>query len=166
MNNHHNHDAQGSINRPNNSEPRSSQQARRILVVDDDPAARKLAHRVFTEDGFEVTTVPSGFECLEQFWQRPSWFDLILLDLSMPFMDGEETFRRLRNINPKVVVLLSTGFFAEAQGRVERMIAGGLSGFIRKPHRPDELLMQVHSILGRVEMSRAGCISRPATTYV
>jgi DNA-binding response OmpR family regulator len=125
-----------------------------------------LAHRVFSENGFEVTTVQSGFECLEQFWQRPSWFDLILLDLSMPFMDGEETLRRLLRINPKVVVLLSTGFFAEAQGRVERMLAGGLSGFIRKPHRPDELLAQVHAILGRAEMSRAGCVSRPVATSV
>jgi DNA-binding response OmpR family regulator len=129
---------------------------RRILVVDDEPAARVLAFRVFTEAGFDVITVQSGFECLEQFWRRPHWFDLILLDLSMPFMDGEETFKRLRAINPNVVVLLSTGFFAEAQGRVERMLAGGLSGFIRKPHRPDELLAQVQRILERAKMSRVG----------
>jgi len=130
---------------------------RRILVVDDEPAARLLANRVFSEAGFEVTTVESGFECLDQFRKRPNWFDLILLDLSMPFMDGEETFRRLRAISPLVVVLLSTGFFAEAQGRVERMMAGGLTGFIRKPHRPDELLAKVQSILERVKFSRVGC---------
>jgi CheY-like chemotaxis protein len=129
---------------------------RRILVVDDEPAARVLAFRVFTEAGFDVITVQSGFECLEQFWRRPHWFDLILLDLSMPFMDGEETFKRLRAINPNVVVLLSTGFFAEAQGRVERMLAAGLSGFIRKPHRPDELIAKVQRILERVKMSRVG----------
>jgi two-component system cell cycle sensor histidine kinase/response regulator CckA len=75
----------------------------------------------------------------------------------MPFMDGEETFRRLRTINPLVIVLLSTGFFAEAQGRVERMIAGGLTGFILKPHRPDELLAKVQSILDRVKFSPVGC---------
>jgi two-component system cell cycle sensor histidine kinase/response regulator CckA len=130
---------------------------RRILVVDDEPAARLLANRVFSEAGYEVTTVESGFECLDQFRKRPNWFDLILLDLSMPFMDGEETFRRLRTINPLVVVLLSTGFFAEAQGRVERMVAGGLTGFILKPHRPDELLAKVQSILERVKFSRVGC---------
>jgi len=130
---------------------------RRVLVVDDEPAARLLANRVFFEAGYDVTTVESGFECLDQFRKRPNWFDLILLDLSMPFMDGEETFRRLRTINPLVVVLLSTGFFAEAQGRVERMIAGGLTGFIRKPHRPDELLAKVQSILEQVKFSRVGC---------
>ena len=138
--------------------------AQRILVVDDEPQARVLAFRVFTEAGFDVTTVQSGFECLEQFWQRPHWFDLILLDLSMPFMDGEETFRRLRAINPNVVVLLSTGFFAEAQGRVDRMLAAGLSGFIRKPHRPDELLAHVHRILERAKMTRFGCAGSLATS--
>ena len=137
---------------------------RRILVVDDEPAARVLSFRVFTEAGFDVITAQSGFECLEQFWRRPHWFDLILLDLSMPFMDGEETFKRLRGINPNVVVMLSTGFFAEAQGRVERMLAGGLSGFIRKPHRPDELLAQVHRILERAKISRVGAAAGLASS--
>jgi two-component system, cell cycle sensor histidine kinase and response regulator CckA len=129
---------------------------RRILVVDDEPAARVLAFRVFSEAGFEVTTAQSGFECLEHFRKRPHWFDLILLDLSMPFLDGEETFKRLRAINPRVVVLLSTGFLAQAQERIDRMLAGGLAGSIRKPHRPDELLTQVQTVLERVKISRVG----------
>ncbi len=130
---------------------------RRILVVDDEPAARVLAFRVFSEAGFEVATVQSGFECLEQFRKRPHWFDLILLDLSMPFMDGEETFKRLRALNPNVVVLLSTGFLSQAQDRIDRMQAAGLAGFIRKPHRPDELLARVQVILDNSKFSRAGC---------
>lgn len=129
----------------------------RILFVDDEPAACALAKRVFLAPRFELTTTYSGFECLEQFRTRPHWFDLIVLDLSMPFMDGEETFRRLRAVRPNVPVLLSTGFFGQAQGRVERMLAAGLAGFIRKPHRPDELLEQVQATLERVKMSRAGC---------
>jgi DNA-binding response OmpR family regulator len=132
---------------------------RRILVVDDEPAARVLAFQVFSEAGFEVTTAQSGFECLKHFRKRPHWFDLILLDLSMPFMDGEETFKRLRALQPSVVVLLSTGFLAQAQGRIERMLAGGLAGVIRKPHRPDELLAHVNAILERVKFSRAGCVA-------
>ncbi|MEY2494250.1 MAG: hypothetical protein QOJ45_742 [Verrucomicrobiota bacterium] len=131
----------------------------RILVVDDDPAARVLANRVFSEAGFEVSTVQSGFECLEKFRKRPNGFDLVLLDLSMPFMDGEETFRRLRAINPNLIVLLSTGFLAQAQDRIDRMLAAGMAGFIRKPHRPDELLAQVQTTLERVKMSRVGAAS-------
>lgn len=132
---------------------------RRILVVDDEPQARVLAFRVFSQAGFEVSTVQSGFECLEHFRKRLNWFDLIVLDLSMPYMDGEETFKRLRALNPNVVVLLSTGFLTQAQERVDRMLAGGLAGFIRKPHRPDELLAQVNSVLERVKFSRVGCMT-------
>jgi len=143
-----------------------SARPRRILVVDDEPAARVLANRVFTEAGFEVVTVQSGFECLAQFRKHPNWFDLILLDLSMPFMDGEETFRRLRAINPKVVVLLSTGFLAQAQERIDRMLAAGLAGSIRKPHRPDELLVRVNAILEDVKLSRAGCAVSDMTAFV
>jgi two-component system cell cycle sensor histidine kinase/response regulator CckA len=138
---------------------------RRILVVDDEPAARVLANRVFSEAGFEVTTVQSGFECLERFRKQPHWFDLVLLDLSMPFMDGEETFKRLRGINPSVVVLLSTGFLGPAQERIERMLAGGLAGFIRKPHRPDELLARVHAIIEDVKLSRAGCVAGDRASF-
>jgi DNA-binding response OmpR family regulator len=137
---------------------------RRILVVDDEPAARVLANRVFSEAGFEVLTVQSGFECLEHFRKRPHAFDLILLDLSMPFMDGEETFRRLRGINPDVVVLLSTGFMA--QDRVDRMMAAGMAGFIRKPHRPDELLARVQAVLEDAKMSRAGCAASDMTSSI
>src|SRR5438874_1982694 len=133
-----------------------SSRPRRIMVVDDEPNARVLAYRVFSEAGFDVITVQSGFECLEKFRKRPHWFDLILLDLSMPFMDGEETFRRLRALNPGAVVLLSTGFLSQAQDRVDRMLAAGMAGFIRKPHRPDELLAQVQATLERLKMSRAG----------
>ncbi|MCA1660018.1 MAG: response regulator [Verrucomicrobiaceae bacterium] len=134
---------------------------RRILVVDDEPAARVLANRVFSEAGFEVVAVQSGFECLERFRKQPHGFDVILLDLSMPFMDGEETFRRLRDIHPGVVVLLSTGF--TAQERVDRMLAAGMAGFIRKPHRPDELLARVQVILEDNKLSRAGCAASDMT---
>lgn len=141
-----------------------SAQPRRILVVDDEPAARVLANRVFLEAGYTVVTVQSGFECLERFRKQPHEFDLILLDLSMPFMDGEETFRRLRDIHPDVVVLLSTGF--TAQDRVDRMLAAGMAGFIRKPHRPDELLARVQVILEDVKLSRAGCAAGDMTASV
>ena len=136
------------------------------MIVDDEPAARVLAFRVFSEAGFEVATVQSGFECLEHFRKRPNWFDLILLDLSMPFMDGEETFKRLRALNPNVVVLLSTGFLTQAQERIERMMAAGLAGSICKPHRPDELLARVHTVLENAKLSRAGCAASDMTSFV
>jgi CheY-like chemotaxis protein len=134
-------------------EPRTK---RHLLVVDDEPMALVLAKRILSEADFDVTTAQSGFECLDLFRKRPRHFNLVLLDLSMPFMDGEETFGRLRGINPDVVVLLSTGFVA--QERLDRMVAAGMAGFLRKPHRPDEMVAHVQRILESVKMSRAGCL--------
>jgi len=142
--------------RPRKAPIPEPQQKRHLLVVDDEPMALVLAKRILSEADFDVTTAQSGFECLDLFRKRPRHFNLVLLDLSMPFMDGEETFGRLRGINPDVVVLLSTGFIA--QERLDRMVAAGMAGFLRKPHRPDEMVAHVQRVLESVKMSRAGCL--------
>src|SRR5438045_8697463 len=96
------------------------------MVVDDEQMALVLAKRVLVEAGFEVVTAQSGFECLDLFRKRPRHFDLILLDLTMPFMDGEETFGRLRSIRPEFVVLLRTGIIVRA--RLDAMSSAGIAG--------------------------------------
>src|SRR4029077_1309162 len=107
-----------------------------IMVVDDEQMGLTLMKHVLTNAGFEVTTAQSGFECLEQFRQRPFVYSLVLLDLTMPFMDGEETFARLKDIRANVPVLLCTGFIQ--QDRLDRLMSSGLAGFLRKPIAPDE----------------------------
>jgi CheY-like chemotaxis protein len=150
------HPELASFAKPKNAAARAPEKKRRsLLVVDDEPMALVLAKRVLAEAGFEVVTAQSGFECLDLFRKRPAHFDLILLDLAMPFMDGEETFGRLRNIRPDVVVLLSTGFID--QERLDRMLGAGMAGFLRKPHRPSELVANIRAILESVKMSRVGC---------
>jgi DNA-binding response OmpR family regulator len=150
------HPELASFAKPRNATvPAPEKKRRSLLIVDDEPMALVLAKRVLMEAGFEVVTAQSGFECLDLFRKRPRHFDLILLDLAMPFMDGEETFGRLRNIRPDVVVLLSTGFIAEE--RLDRMLGAGLAGFLRKPHRPSELVANIQAILESVKMSRVGC---------
>jgi CheY-like chemotaxis protein len=126
-----------------------------ILAVDDEPMNLVLAKRILSPAGFEVITAGSGFECLDLFRKGPAKFDLVLLDLSMPFMDGEETFERLKGISPNVVVLLSTGFID--QERLDRMLGAGMSGFLRKPHRPAELVAHVNAVLQSVNLRRVGC---------
>src|SRR5207244_13501531 len=67
-----------------------------ILVVDDEPMALELLHSVLTDAGYEVSVAQSGFECLDLIRRNPDSYDLILTDLSMPLIDGERTFPRLR----------------------------------------------------------------------
>jgi CheY-like chemotaxis protein/sarcosine oxidase delta subunit len=149
--------------RRRNAPPSSPAKKRSILVVDDEPMVLVLTKHILSDAGFEAVTAQSGFECLDLFRKRPNHFDLVLLDLSMPFMDGEETFNRLRNIRPDAVVLLCTGFVD--QERLDRMLAAGMAGFLRKPHRSDELVASIRAILESVKLSRAGCVAsaRPSS---
>jgi CheY-like chemotaxis protein len=125
-----------------------------ILVVDDEQMALALIKRLLSEAGFSVITAQSGFECLDIFRRRPHNFDLVLLDLTMPFMDGEETFGRLREIRPDVAVVLCTGFIDHE--RLDRMLHAGLCGFMRKPIAPDEIVRHVRSVLEGVKLMGVG----------
>jgi CheY-like chemotaxis protein len=116
-----------------------------ILVVDDEEMALTLVKRILSDAGFHVVTAQSGFDCLDIFRRRAHSFDLVLLDLTMPFMNGEETFARLHEIRPDVPVVLCTGFID--QERLNRMLRAGLSGFLRKPIAPNEIVGHVRSIL-------------------
>jgi CheY-like chemotaxis protein len=123
-----------------------------ILVVDDEQMALMLVKRILTEAGYDVVTAQSGFECLDLFRQRPSNFHLVLLDLMMPFMDGEETLQRLREIRADTPVVLCAGFVQ--QDRLDRLMSAGLAGFLRKPVAPDEIVSLVRSMLQSVKYSR------------
>lgn len=122
-----------------------------ILLVDDEQMALTLVKRVLTNAGFEVTGAQSGFECLDAFRRKPNAFDLVLLDLTMPFMDGEETFNRLRELRSDIPVVLCTGYIQ--QERLDRLIKEGLSGFMRKPLAPDEIVAFVRTTLASVRYS-------------
>jgi CheY-like chemotaxis protein len=117
----------------------------RILLVDDERMTLELFQQLLVADGYEVVTAQSGFECLDHFVREDAEFDLVILDLTMPFMDGDETFRRLVEICPAAQVLLSTGFIE--QERLDALFEAGLAGFIRKPLPPDELLSAVAALL-------------------
>lgn len=123
-----------------------------ILVVDDEEMALTFMKQLLCAAEYHVTTAQSGFECLDLFRRRPHAYQLILLDLTMPFMDGEETFHRVREIRPDVPVVLCTGFI---QGeRLDGLMKAGLTGYLRKPLAPDEIVRNVRSVLESVKYSR------------
>src|SRR5438094_7414043 len=103
---------------------------------------------------YEMSVAQSGFECLDLFRRDAHAYDLILTDLSMPLMDGEETFQRLRQMSPAVNVVLMAGFVDSA--RLEKMMNTGLSGFVGKPFAPVEILAVVTSVISAAEQSKEG----------
>ena len=143
--------AEGAISKSKSSDDASAPK-QSLLLVDDEEMALTLMKRILSDAGFNVATAHSGFACLDLFRKRPYAFDLILLDLTMPFMDGEETFMRLRDIRSDVPVVLCTGFIL--QERLNRLMGSGLAGFLRKPISPDEIVGLVRSTLANAKYSR------------
>lgn len=132
-----------------NSQPSTFKQS--ILVIDDDRATLTLVGAVLTAAGFNVAKAQSGFEALDILRRQPFDFQLAILDLTMPLMDGEETFRRMREIRPDLPVILETGFIQ--QEKLEQLYTIGLAGFLRKPVAPDEIITCVRSTLDSLKYS-------------
>ena len=109
---------------------------RTILVVDDDESVRALCLTFVQRAGHIGIGAADGEEALALFTQRPSEIDCVLLDLTMPRMDGLSTFRALRAIRPDVPVILSSGY--SEQDATRRFDGEGLTGFIQKPFRLHE----------------------------
>lgn len=118
-----------------------------ILVVDDEDSVRAVAVRMVERLGFSAVQASDGHEGLMRFTENEG-IVAVLMDLTMPRMDGEETFRELRMIRPDVKVVLMSGF--NEQEAINRFTGKGLAGFLQKPFRVDDLREKLRSILEKV----------------
>ena len=123
-----------------------------ILIIDDEALIVALAKRMLTDAGYRVVTSSEPFQALEIFKQLHSQVDLVILDFTLPIMDGSEVFDELRKIKANVAVMLSSGF-AE-QEKVRAMLSQGLRGFLPKPYTQEKLLSQVRSTLDAIRSSK------------
>jgi two-component system cell cycle sensor histidine kinase/response regulator CckA len=116
-----------------------------ILVVDDEESVRAVTRKALTKKGFTVMTAEDGREGLKVFSEDPEKIDLVILDITMPHMGGEETYSEMRKIRPDIQVLLSSGY---NEKEATNSFAGkGLAGFIQKPYKPSELVQKLYSLL-------------------
>jgi DNA-binding NtrC family response regulator len=115
----------------------------RILIVDDDPIVRDSLGQWFDSEGYRVDTISSGREALERI-DRERW-DLALLDIRMPGMDGIELQGRLREIDPDMPLIIMTGY-ASVETAVQAL-KNGAYDYITKPFDPDELVHLVTKAL-------------------
>jgi CheY-like chemotaxis protein len=116
-----------------------------ILMIDDEPEIAEFASTILAEEGYKVIVARDGFEALRIFQQIHEHIGLVILDFFLPVMDGDAVFEELKAINPRVNVVLSSGF-AE-QNKIGAMLAQGLRGFIPKPYTREKLLEQVQSAI-------------------
>ncbi|HEX9011133.1 MAG TPA: response regulator [Holophagaceae bacterium] len=117
-----------------------------VLVVDDDETVRSVARQTLELKGFEVLEAEDGLVALELLQRRGTDIALVLLDMTMPHLGGEATFREMRQRQPEIRVILSSGY--NEQEAMSRFMGKGLKGFLQKPYGPRELLAKVQSVLG------------------
>ncbi len=118
-----------------------------VLLVDDEETVRAVGTQFLERAGYKVLTAPDGPEAVELFRQHAADVACVVLDLTMPHMDGEEAFRRLRDIRGDVPVIMSSGY--NEQEVTRRFVGQGLAGFIQKPYRGAELLAKVGEAMGQ-----------------
>ena len=118
-----------------------------VLVVDDEPTIRDLATAALTAAGYSVSTAVDGEDALAQLRQDPLRFNAVLLDLSMPKLDGEDTLIALRMLAPNLPVVLTSGH--GEQEIVQRFVGRGLADFIAKPFLAETLIKAIAAGIAR-----------------
>ena len=118
-----------------------------VLVVDDEPKVRKVVGEILEHAGYQVLRAVDGQEALEVFRREADTIDCVLLDLSMPKLDGEEVFRAMRAIRPSVPVVLCSGF--TEQEILDRFHGAGLAGVLQKPAQMQVVLERVAAATSR-----------------
>ena len=108
-----------------------------VLVVDDEAGVRQVASALLASMGFTVVTADDGLEALARYQASTEPIRVVLMDLTMPRMDGTETFRELRRLDPTCRVVLTSGY--NQQDAVQDFLGKGLAGFVQKPFLHEDL---------------------------
>jgi CheY-like chemotaxis protein len=131
--------------RPAPAEPKPFQGAGRVLVVDDEPDIRTSATAMLEWMGFEVLQAADGHAALDLVKAHLGDLKLVVLDFTMPRMDGAACFSAIQGLDPHLPVLLTSGF--SQRDSADAMLEAGLAGFLQKPYTLAMLSAKVQEIL-------------------
>jgi two-component system cell cycle sensor histidine kinase/response regulator CckA len=123
-----------------------------ILLVDDEDVVLDVNREILENQGYTVIMARNGKEALEIYRHRRDEIALVLLDMVMPGINGEETFGLLRRIDPDVKVILASGY--STIGQIRNMMRNGCCAFLQKPFGNLELTMKVREVIGVKASSR------------
>jgi two-component system cell cycle sensor histidine kinase/response regulator CckA len=116
-----------------------------VLVAEDEPSVRALARSILERAGFSVVVAANGREALELYSRHGHQIRLVLLDMTMPQLDGEACFLALRKLDANAKVVLCSGY--SEQEVLAHFVGKGLAGFVQKPYRAADLLGKIRDIL-------------------
>lgn len=126
----------------------------RILIVDDDEMVRLVVRAVLNYRGYQVAEAADGEEAVSKYLEAQPRFDLVLLDLNMPRMNGWDALVRIMDQDPAAVIILLSGGLTE--GEVERGRALGAAGYLAKPFENPELVRFVRRTLDQMRGADSG----------
>ncbi len=124
---------------------------KKVLIAEDEAAIREIIAITLQRAGYEVTEACDGEQALLTYTERPGQFDVVLLDIMMPNMDGLEVCKRLRKISSTVGIIMLTAKTQEMD-KVSGLLMGA-DDYITKPFSPSELMARVDSVYRRVAMN-------------
>ena len=116
-----------------------------VLLVDDEDMIIDVGQEILEEMGYKVLLARSGKEAIETYARNKHKIDMVILDMIMPDMGGGETYDRMKEVNPNVKVLLSSGYSIE--GQASDILARGCNGFIQKPFSVKQLSHTIRQVL-------------------
>jgi len=117
-----------------------------VLLVDDEDMILEVEKELLETLGYEVLTARDGKEAVEIYKKKWDNIDLVLMDMVMPNMGGGEAYDRMKEINPRVKVLLSSGYSIDREAK--EILAQDCDGFIQKPCTIKELSEKIRKIVG------------------
>jgi DNA-binding NtrC family response regulator len=115
------------------------------MVVDDEESIRTITRMVLEEFGFKVITAKDGKDAVEKFKKHHTEIDMVILDLIMPHLSGDEVYREMRRISPDIKVVLSSGY--SERDVISKFAGKKIMGFLQKPFKADELLSKIKTAL-------------------
>jgi CheY-like chemotaxis protein len=113
-----------------------------VLLIDDEEQIRRSMARLLESSGYRVLLAADGIEGLDIYRRQPGEIDVVILDMSMPRMSGQEVLANLQRVNPEVKVLIFSGYAPEDDEVYARVM-----GVVEKPPAPDMFLKQVREII-------------------
>jgi PAS domain S-box-containing protein len=116
-----------------------------VLLVDDEDMIIDVGREILEEMGYKVFLARSGKEAVEIYKKNKRKIDMVVLDMIMPDMGGGEAYDRMKEVNPNVKVLLSSGYSIE--GQATDILARGCNGFIQKPFSVKQLSHTIRQVL-------------------
>ncbi|MBN2715609.1 MAG: response regulator [Deltaproteobacteria bacterium] len=118
-----------------------------VLLVDDEPLVRRSGKRILEQMGYSVVEAAGGEEALEKYADSTIPVDVVLLDLIMPGMEGDEVFRRLKEIDSEVKVIFVSAYSRETM-RVDNLLADGALDFVQKPFSVNDIDLAIATAIG------------------